>query len=77
MSRRDSELRSQASESRWSSWRVTILSAAFVLMALSLAVIAACLVYALVVVVPELLDLGWVLKDEVRHLADVLTEVDP
>ena len=77
MSRRDGDLRSKASESRASSWRVTILSGAFVLMALSLAVIAACLVWTLVVVVPELLDLGWVLKDEVRHLAETLAEVDP
>ena len=76
MSRRDTDPRAETTESRASSWRVTILSAAFVLMALSLAVIAVCFVYALVVVVPELLDLGWVLKDEVRHLADVLSEVE-
>lgn len=75
MSRQDTGPRVEATESR-PSWRVNILSAAFVLMALSLAVIAVCFVYALVVVMPDLLDLGWALKDEMRLLAETLAEVE-
>ena len=75
MSRRDTDPRVESSESR-SSWRITILSAAFVLMAISLAVIAVCFAYTLVVVVPELLDLGWTLRGEVSSLAEALAEVE-
>ena len=81
MSRRDSELRSQASESRWSSWRVNILSIAFVISAISRAVIAICFVYTLVVVVPELVELGWAIESGmgsieggIESLADALAE---
>ena len=75
MSRRDTDPRVETSESR-SSWRVNLLSAAFVLMALEGAVLAICFVYALLFVVPELLELGWALKDEMRLLAETLAEVE-
>ena len=75
MSRRDTDPRAEATESR-SSWRVNLLSAAFVLLALEGAVLAICFVYALLFVVPELLELGWALRGEMAHLAEVLTEVE-
>lgn len=75
MSRQEPEPRERATGSR-SAWRVNALSLFFVLFSLSTAALAIGFLYALIFVVPEVLELGWTLVEEMRHLAEVLAEVE-